>query len=78
MRNKFFAAKPDIKETHPHIVEFFDNPTKDGANYREMQTKIIHNCFKPGPGGQWVMDLSNPFFKECKTRQLLVTWELIN
>ncbi len=62
IRNKFFAQKDKIKDTHPHIVDWFDS---DGS--RSIQTEIIEACFKKS-GKEWKLDLDKPFFKESKTR----------
>ena len=60
--NKFFAQKPEIKDTHPHIVEWLDS-----TNCRATKTEIIENCFKKN-GGTWKLDLEKPFFTEAKKR----------
>jgi hypothetical protein len=60
-RDKFWAEKANIKDSHPHIVEWFDN--KD----RALQTDIIDGCFKKGDGF-WKLDLEKPFFKESKKK----------
>ena len=62
MRNKFFAQKEKIKESHPHISEWFDSESS-----RTIQTEIIEQCFSK-KGREWVLDLEKPFFKESKTR----------
>ncbi len=61
-RNKFFANKDSIKNSHPHIVEWFDSNSD-----RSLQTDIIEKCFKK-EGKLWKLDLDKPFFKESKTR----------
>ena len=61
-RNKFFASKDVIKNSHPHIVEWFDSNSD-----RSLQTDIIEKCFKK-EGKLWKLDLDKPFFKEIKTR----------
>ena len=76
MRNKFFHLKDSIAESHPHITSLFDNAHKEAAGKRDTQTSVIDACFKKA-GSKWVLDLANPFFKECKQRHLLATWELI-
>ena len=66
LRNKFFQQKNDIKESHPHIIDWFDsNPG------REIQTDIIHNCFSKN-NRTWKIDMDKPFFKEVKKRCVLV------
>ena len=60
--NKFFAQKAEIKDDHPHIVEWFDS-----TNCRATKTDIIENCFKKN-GGSWKLDLEKPFFTEAKKR----------
>ena len=60
--NKFFKQKGEIKESHPHIVDWFDNSTS-----RATKTDIIENCFKKN-GGTWKLDLEKPFFSEAKKR----------
>ena len=62
LANKFFARKAEIKDAHPHIVEWFD-----GTNCRATKTDIIENCFKKN-GGTWKLDLEKPFFTEAKKR----------
>jgi len=62
MRNKFFASREKIKESHPHISEWFDSESS-----RTIQTEIIEQCFSK-KGREWVLDLEKPFFKESKTR----------
>ncbi len=62
VRNKFFAHKDAIKNSHPHIVDWFDS-TSD----RSLQTEIIEKCFEK-KGKLWKIDLDKPFFKESKTR----------
>ena len=62
LRNKFFDSRENIKESHPHIVEWFDN-----SRSRAVQTEVIENCFKKN-GGKWSLDLDKPYFKECKSR----------
>ncbi len=62
VRNKFFANKDAIKNSHPHIVDWFDS-TSD----RSLQTEIIEKCFEK-KGKLWKIDLDKPFFKESKTR----------
>jgi hypothetical protein len=59
---KFFSSRDDIKETHPHIIDWFD-----AAKTREIKTEIIHNCFQK-MGTSWKMNLKAPFFKESKQR----------
>ena len=74
LRNKFFQQKNDIKESHPHIIDWFDsNPG------REIQTDIIHNCFKKVGKASWILDADKPYFKETKKRCVLVraSWEPI-
>jgi hypothetical protein len=61
-RNKFFAQKENIKESHPHIAEWFDNEQS-----RALQTEIIEKCFKKS-AGEWKFDLDKPFFTESKKR----------
>jgi hypothetical protein len=61
-RNKFFANKDAIKNSHPHIAEWFDSNSD-----RSLQTDIIEKCFKK-EGKLWKLDLDKPFFKESKTR----------
>jgi len=63
-RNKFFLHKDAIKESHPHIIEWFDNSCH---NSRQVQTEIIENCFKK-EGKAWKLDLDKPYFKESKKR----------
>ena len=58
----FFAQKAEIKDAHPHIVEWFD-----GTNCRATKTDIIENCFKK-TSGVWKLDLEKPFFTESKKR----------
>ena len=60
--NKFFKQKSEIKDSHPHIVEWFDSSTS-----RATKTEIIENCFKKS-GGPWKLDLEKPFFEEAKKR----------
>ena len=49
MRNKFFAQKEKIKESHPHIAEWFDSESS-----RAIQTDIIEACFSKKAGsGCW-------------------------
>ena len=74
LRNKFFQAKSDIKETHPHIIDWFDNTPG-----REIKTEIIHNCFTRGANKTWKLELDKPFFRETKKRCVLVraSWEPI-
>ena len=60
--NKFFAQKPEIKDTHPHIVDWFDS-----ISCRATKTEIIENCFKKNQG-TWELDLEKPFFTEAKKR----------
>ena len=60
--NKFFAQKPEIKDTHPHIVDWFDS-----TNCRSTKTEIIKQCFKKSVG-TWKLDLEKPFFTEAKKR----------
>ena len=60
---KFFQMKHEIKETHPHITEWFENASQE----RHIQTEIIENCFKK-EGRTWKLDLDKPFFKETKQR----------
>ena len=62
IRNKFFAQKENIKDTHPHIVDWFDS-TSD----RSLQTEIIEKRFEK-QGKLWKIDLDKPFFKESRTR----------
>ena len=76
LRNKFFQLKDAIADSHPHITDLFDNAHKTPEGKRETQTKVMENCFKK-QGSKWVLDLSNPYFKECKQRHLSATWELI-
>ena len=76
LRNKFFQNKETIGEQAPHITDLFDNAHKTPEGARQTQTEIIEKCFKKS-GGRWVLDLSNPYFKECKQRHMLATWELI-
>ena len=60
--NKFFKDRETIKDSHPHIVEWFDsNPG------RAVQTEIIENCFKK-ENKTWKLDLEKPFFRESKKR----------
>ena len=59
---KFSAQKTEIKDAHPHIVEWFD-----GTNCRATKTDIIENCFKK-TSGVWKLDLEKPFFTESKKR----------
>ena len=61
-RNKFFEDKQTIKDSHPHIVEWFDSSVN-----RALQTDIIEQCFKKS-GKAWVLDLDKPFFQESKKR----------
>jgi len=63
-RNKFFLEKEAIKESHPHIVEWFDS-----SKGRQVQTEIIENCFKK-EGSKWKLDLDKPYFKESKKRRV--------
>ena len=62
VRNKFFTEKKEIRETHPHIVAWFDS-----GGSRAVQTDIIENCFKK-EGKTWKLDLDKPFFQESKKR----------
>ena len=62
MRNKFWQNRDQIKETHPHIIEYFDSNQS-----RAIQTEIIENCFKK-EGKVWKLDLDKPFFRETKQR----------
>ena len=62
LRNKFFDSKQEIKESHPHIIEWFDN-----SRSRQVQTEIIEGCFKKN-GGKLFLDLEKPCFRECKQR----------
>ena len=59
---KFFGARDEIKDDHPHIIEWFDN-----AKTREIKTDIINNCFVK-MGGSWKLNPKAPFFKESKQR----------
>ena len=64
MRNKFFTMKDKIKESHPHIIEWFDSDSS-----RAIQTEIIEKCFKKTGGDrEWKFDLDKPFFQESKKR----------
>ena len=58
--NKFFVQKPEIKDTHPHIVEWFDS-----TDCRATKTEIIENCFKKD-GKAWKLDLEKPYFSESR------------
>ena len=60
--NKFFKQKGEIKESHPHIVDWFDSSSSRGT-----KTEIIENCFKKN-GGTWKLDLEKPFFAEAKKK----------
>ena len=66
------GMKAEIKESHPHIVEWFDKASKD------LKQEIIENCFKKSEGstqggkGAWVLDLEQPFFTETKQRCVCV------
>ena len=62
IRNKFFKQKENIKESHPHIVEWFDSESS-----RAIQTEIIEKCFKKN-GAEWKFDMDKPFFTESKKR----------
>ena len=62
VRNKFFQQKADIKDSHPHIIEWFDSSCS-----RDIQTEIIENCFKK-EGKAWKLDLEKPCFQESKKR----------
>lgn len=62
LRNKFWGCRDEMKETHPHIVEWFDT-----NHNREVKTEIIANCFKKA-GKHWHLDLDKPFFNESKKR----------
>ena len=61
-RNTFSAEKIEIKDTHPHIREWFDS-----SSSRALQTDIIQHCFKK-EGKAWKLDLDKPFFQESKKR----------
>ncbi len=68
VRNKFFINKEMIKDSHPHIIDWFDTEQR-----QSVQTEIIVNCFTKswdsrGGNLRWVMDLDKPFFNESKTR----------
>jgi len=65
LRNKFFDAKEEIKESHPHIIALFD-----GSKSRDLQTDIIENCFKKDEQGKWQFDMDRPFFQEQKRRHM--------
>ena len=77
LRNKFFQFKDVIAEQAPHITHLFDNEahnTEEGM--RQTRSEVIKHCFKK-EGKKWVLDLANPYFKECKQRHMLATWERI-
>jgi len=63
---KFWECKDAIKDSHPHIVEWFDSAPKDVKN------DIISHCFSKDKA-KWKMDLDKPFFKESKTRCVCVS-----
>jgi len=66
LKNKFFLNKDEIKESHPHIMDWFD-----GCRNKDKENQIIVNCFKKD-GKQWKMSLDKPFFKESKSRCVCV------
>jgi hypothetical protein len=67
-KEKFFAMRDSLSQTHPHITEWFETGT------RGDKAEIIQNCFKK-EGQVWKLDASNPFFKESKQRCVWLLWD---
>ena len=70
--SKFFQEKSNLKDSHPHIIEWFDSSGTNSA----VQTEIIEQCFKK-EGRVWKLDLEKPFLKESKKRCVSSIWKPI-
>ena len=61
LASKFFSAREEMQNSHPHILEWFDTSSQ------QVKSDIINNAFTKNQG-RWQMDLEKPFFRESKQR----------
>ena len=53
---RFFAEIDDIKQTHPHIAEWFSTATSAST-----RTEIIEQCFTKDQGSRgWILNVDKP------------------